>query len=172
MDSSARDALKGALDLEKKGHDYYMDIASKADNPLTQSVFFSLAAQEFIHMQRIRQLYEGQPQSEGVPSIARGEMEKQVREIFDRFTAEKREAWAMDNAAAYEYAIELERDSAAMYDKMSHDSINPGEAEFFQSLRAEENEHLAALENVSAYLGDTGNWFADEEIRVWNWMNM
>lgn len=172
MNSPARDALKGALDLEKKGHDYYMDTAGKADNPLTQSVFFSLAAQEFIHMQRIRQLYEGQPHSEGVPSIARGEMEQQVREIFDRFTAEQRKAWTMDNTEAYEYAKKLERDSAAMYDRLTQDSINPGEAEFFQSLRAEENEHLAALENVSAYLGDTGNWFAEEETRVWNWMNM
>ena len=172
MDNPAKDALKTALDMEKKGHAYYMDTAGKAENPLTQSVFFSLAAQELIHIQRIRELYEGQEEAEGVPSLAPGEMEQQVREIFDRFTAEQREAWAMDNAAAYDYAKKLERDSAVMYDRLAHESINPGETEFFEALRAEENEHLAALENVSGYLAHTGEWFAEEEIRVWNWMNM
>ena len=172
MDNPARDALKTALDLEKKGHAYYMDTARKTDNPLTQSVFFSLAAQELVHMQRIKNLYEGQQEAEGVPSIAPGEMEQAVKEIFDKFTSEQREAWAMDNAAAYEYAMKLERDAAAMYDRLVHESINPGESRFFESLRAEENKHLAALENVAGYLGWTGEWFAEEEIRVWNWMNM
>ena len=172
MNNPARDALKTALDMEKKGHAYYMDTARKAENPLTQSVFFSLAAQELVHMQRIQDLYDGTPAGEGVPSIARGEMEQAVKEIFDRFTGEQRAAWAMDNEAAYEYAMKLERDSAAMYDKLSHDSINPSEVKFFESLRAEENVHLAALENVAGYLGWSGEWFAEEEIRVWNWMNM
>ena len=172
MNNTATDALKTALDLETKGHAYYMDIASKADNPLTQSVFFSLAAQELIHMQRIKDLYEGRPDAEGVSAIAHGELEKAVQEIFDKFTSEQREAWAMDNAAAYDYAMKLERESAAMYDKFARESANPAEAQFFQSLRAEENEHLAALENVSGYLGHTGDWFAVEETRVWNWMNM
>ena len=172
MDNPAKDALKTALDMEKTGHAYYMDTATKAENPLTQSVFFSLAAQELTHIQRIKELYEGQEAGAGVPSIAQGEMEQAVKEIFDKFTGEQREAWAMDNATAYEYAMQLERDAAAMYDKLANESINPGENQFFESLRAEENDHLPALENVSGYLGHTGDWFAEDETRVWNWMNM
>lgn len=172
MDNPARDALKIALDLEKKGHAYYMDTARQAQNPLTQSVFFSLAAQELIHIQRIKELYDGEPESAGVPSIAHGELEQAVKEIFDKFTSEQRQAWTMDNGAAYEYAMKLECDAAAMYDRLAHESINPGESQFFESLRSEENEHLATLENVAGYLGWTGEWFAEEEIRVWNWMNM
>ena len=36
----------------------------------------------------------------------------------------------------------------------------------------EENDHLTVIENVYFYLTRTGDWFASQEDRVWNWMNM
>ena len=46
------------------------------------------------------------------------------------------------------------------------------EDEFFTGLKAEEGKHLEAIENVFFYLERTGDWFASNEDRVWNWMNL
>lgn len=173
-DKSARlpAALRAALDLEQRGHDYYRETASRAENPLTRMVFSALADEELQHMKRISELYEHGGSAPMTSSIPGGSPESAVKRVFERFAEQERTAWELDNESAYEYAMELERQSYALYDRLANESENSAEAEFFRNLAGQENQHLTALENVLNYLRHTGDWFAAEESRVWNWMNM
>lgn len=162
------DVLLAALDFEKRGHDYYMDIASKASSPLTKAVFSALASEELAHMRRINELHA---QTGSGEATCQSCMEEAVKDVFTRFTAQERAAWTMDNAEAYEYATNLEKDGMALYKQLAEESENPAEADFFRSLHGEESKHLEALQNVVNYLQHTGDWLAAEEGRVWNWMN-
>ena len=164
-------ALRVALDVEQRGHDYYEDIAAHAENPLTKAAFTELAAEELQHMECIRQLYDetGAGKSSSLPQ---GTMEDTVRRLFKEFEGREREAWKMDNAAAYEHATALERESYALYSRLANETESQAEREFFRKLMEEELIHLSALQNVSNYLTHTGDWFASEETHVWNWMNM
>lgn len=166
-----QDALQSALDFECRGHDYYLAVAGKAKNPLTKEVFTALAGQELIHMEKIQEVYDNLDFQGVTPHPHAGSVEKLIRGVFDRFAKEERDAWAMDQADAYEYAKDLERRSIVMYDGLAKKSDNPVEAAFFEALKAEENDHLTVIENVYFYLTRTGDWFASQEDRVWNWMN-
>jgi rubrerythrin len=169
--TTLKDALNSALNLEHVGHDYYVKIAGKAENTLTKEVFTALAGQELVHIERIQEIFNNL-QFEGVnPHAQPDEMQKMIKGIFARFSSHERSTWAMDNSEAYEYAQDLERQSIAMYDKLAGESTNPVEKQFFDELSREENYHLNALENVFFFLQRTGDWFDHEESRVWNWMN-
>ena len=165
------EALRAAIDLEQRGHDYYAGIATHADNPLTKVVFSSLADEELQHMERARQLYEETGAGE-TPSVPLGSVEEVVRAIFEESDWSKRKTWRMDNAAAYDHATELERESIALYGKLAEETESPAEKGFFLRMQEEEMGHLSALQNVSNYLEHTADWFASQEIQVWNWMNM
>jgi len=43
LDDNLKKVLEAALELERKGHKYYIDISRKAENPLTKILFASLA---------------------------------------------------------------------------------------------------------------------------------
>ena len=172
MGDKQKEAHRAALDFEQRGHDFYMATAGKARNPLTKEVFTGLAGQELVHMEKIQEVYENLDFEGVAPSAQTGNMERFIRGVFDRFAKEERDTWAMDNAEAYDYAKDLERRSIVMYDKLAGESGTPVEKRFFEALRAEEVDHLNVIENVYFFLTRTGDWFASEEDRVWNWMNM
>lgn len=165
------EALRAAIDLEQRGHDYYAGIAADANNPLTKAVFSSLAEEELRHMERARQLYDESGAGE-TPSVPLSSVEDAVRVIFEGSDWSKRKTWRMDNAAAYDHATELERDSIALYGRLAEQTESPAERGLFLRLQEEEQGHLSALQNVSNYLEHTADWFASEEIKIWNWMNM
>jgi rubrerythrin len=171
VQTTMHEALKSALELEAKGFEYYRDVAEKAKNPLTTEVFKALADQELVHMETIQKMYD----SANLEGVTLGDqdlgMEKMIRSMFGRFSSQQRKAWEMDNSEAYDYAKELERGSIALYTKLAGESDNPQEKTFFESLTRAEESHLNALDNVSFYLMQTGDWFASDEGRVWNWMN-
>ncbi len=169
--TTMHEALKNALDLEVKGFEYYREVAEKAKNPLTAEVFKALADQELVHMEYIQKVYDfGLLENVVLEEDDLG-METMIRGMFGRFSRQERQAWAMDNLEAYEYAKELERGSITLYKNLACESENPQEKAFFESLMDAEVSHLNALDNVSFYLTRTGDWFAEDEDHVWNWMN-
>lgn len=168
---SIQEELKSALDFERTGHDYYASVAEKVKNPLTKEVFSALAGQELVHMERIQEIFDNL-KAEGVqPHVHAEGIEQMVQRILKQFTTHERDAWEMDNAEAYEYAQDLERQGIAMYNRLAEESLGSVEKQFFKALSEEEFFHLTALQNVYFYLERTGDWFGSEEGRVWNWMN-
>lgn len=165
------EAYTASLDMESKGHKYYEKIAAEATNTLTKAVFTSLANEELWHIDRIHELYEraGECIADSHPP---GTVEDAVKDVLKRFESKERDVWKMDNAEAYKYAMNLERDGMALYEKLADESKTPDETLFFKRLQTEEGKHLEAIENVFFYLERTGDWFASQEDRVWNWMNM
>lgn len=166
-----KDALNSALDLESSGHDYYARVAKEATNPLTKEVFTGLAGQELIHAERIQEIYDNLHFEGVTPHAHTSDMERMIKGIFARFSSRERQTWEMDNAKAYEYAQQLERESIEMYTDLARKSTNPVEKQFFEELANEEYHHLTALQNVYFYLERNGDWFASDEAHVWNWMN-
>lgn len=172
MGDGLKEELCSALDFEQRGYDFYLATARKSENPLTKEVFSGLAGQELIHMERIQEVYNNLDFTGVAPSPQTGNMERFIHSVFDKFAKQDRDTWSIDNTEAYDFAKDLERRSIAMYDKLAGESDDPVRKGFFEALRAEEVQHLTAIENVYFYLTRTGDWFATQEDRVWNWMNL
>ena len=49
---------KFAIDLEKKGYDFYSITAARTSNPLAASTLASLAERELDHIEKIREFYK------------------------------------------------------------------------------------------------------------------
>ncbi len=77
-----------------------------------------------------------------------------------------------DSADVLKKAMELERKSYELYTASMDRAASEDEKSFYDKLRQQEEKHYEALENVYYYLTQTGDWFAQDENKAWNWMNL
>ena len=171
MSEQVPEVIQQALDFEEKGASYYQDKAKDAKNPLVKRLFLGLAVEENQHQMRIHEIYQAMKAGEEFPPNTTGhKLEDSIRTYFKSLS--KEELKLEDNVEALTVAMDLERRGYAMYQDAAAKSSSTTEKEFFKSMQKEEGDHLNALENVYYFLTDTEDWFANEESKVWNWMNI
>lgn len=167
-----KEALKKALEFEEEGYGFYKKISLEINQPLAKRLFESLAQQEKEHMERINKIYK-EIQKGGDPEIEddgeSSQIENEVKKIFEALDETKRKA-PLDHIEGYKLAMEMEKKGLNMYKKNEENSTGKLKA-FFNALKREEQQHLTALENVYFYLTKPGDWLAEDESRIWNWMN-
>ena len=171
--AKALSSLEFSAALEVKGVNFYLKLAQKSANALTKKLFYSLAVEEVIHAQKIDEMY-GIINNENKGSVSfpknMPKIEATLKEFFRKANkpALKKEA---ANISGYETAMELEKKSYKIYSDFSKKANSAAEKKFFEFLMNEEKGHLEALMNVYRYLTQPGDWMAEEEGKVWNWMN-
>ncbi|MCK8816837.1 ferritin family protein [Natroniella sulfidigena] len=161
-----------AIELEKKGHEYYQKHAATAENPLAKKVLSSLASQELDHIDDIKEIAEGKKLFDPDSDQAIDDLEAEVKEVFNNFSKQERQGWKAENKKVYEHAMKLEKDIYETYQQLAEEAEDEDQKKFFQSLMKEESKHLEAIENVYFYLTKPKEWLAQEESKVWNWMNL
>jgi rubrerythrin len=96
-----------------------------------------------------------------------------VREVFEKFTASERKGWKSQNSDVYEHAMQLEKESYELYQKLHNTATTAAGRDFFKALMDMENGHHAALQNVHFYLTDTADYnHESESASGWNWMTL
>ena len=162
---------KMAIELEKKGHDFYTQIAAKTENPLAKSTLSSLAEREIEHLNKVKEFYQNLTgekklasdwlKSVETPPRKEALLAPILKKLADSLSQEfKTEA---DINQAYQIAEGLERDSYSLYDKISNENSDETTKKFYAALAAEEREHYAILEDTLQYLNNPGDWFKKEE---------
>ncbi|HAM37951.1 MAG: hypothetical protein A2474_03340 [Elusimicrobia bacterium RIFOXYC2_FULL_34_12] len=169
------DSLEFALNFEKKGTILYLDMARKNKNILSKQLFYSLASQEVDHAKKADDTYEilnknikdkSISLSKNLPSV-----ELSLKEFFAK--AKKIDLRKdVKNITGYELAMDMEITGYNAYRNFYKSTKNEIEIKLFEQLMAQEKEHLDSLRNVYYYLTDTGNWFEEEESKIWSWMNI
>lgn len=162
---------KLAIELEKKGYDFYSQTAAKTNNPLAVSTLTSLAERELEHLNRIKEFYQNLSGEKKLPgdwlkgvvvSPTKEQLLKNILLKLKKSLKKKFETQA-DINAAYKIAEGLERDSYNLYDKIAKASHDKIAKKFFAALAQEENEHYSILEETLQYLNNPGDWFKKEE---------
>ena len=165
-----RESLELAIDLEKEGHDYYLEQAKDPENPMVEKVLKSLASQELDHIEVIKDISEGKPVSAG--DLPKTDMEGQVKKVFDQFSDQEKKNWKAERTSVYEHALELEEKLYNLYKELAEETEDKEEKEFFKAIMGEENKHYESIQNVLYYITDHDRWMADKEGEVWGWMNV
>jgi rubrerythrin len=162
---------KLAIELEKKGYDFYMQTAAKTNNPLAKSTLVSLADRETEHLEKITEFYknltgeqklksdwlkgvEVPPTKEAILKTILLKLKKNLDKKFET---------QADINEAYKVAEGLEKDSYTLYDKVSKENEDEIAKKFYAALAEEEKEHYAILEETLQYLNNPGDWFKKEE---------
>nr|PZN03700.1 MAG: rubrerythrin [Bacillota bacterium] len=166
-----KEILEKALEFEEEGYDYYMKIASQVANPLAKRLFQSLAFQEKKHKEVIKDIYEAH--NFDLVKDYKSDPEAIERELKDLFShlEESEKTIPLDHIEGYRLAMDMEKRGYEMYRKFYQEAQSEAERKFFQALMNEEREHLNSLDNVYRFLTGTEEWYAEEESKVWNWMN-
>jgi rubrerythrin len=162
---------KLAIELEKKGFDFYTQTAAKTKNPLAASTLNGLAQRELDHLEKIKEFYknltgEEKLGSDWLKSIeVPPRKEELLRTILNKLkgSLEKKFETEKDINEAYKIAEGLERDSYTLYEKISKESSDEIAKKFYAALALEEREHYAILEDTLQYLDNPGDWFKKEE---------
>ncbi len=164
------DSLELAVKLEEEGYEYYKQAAAETDNKLSKSVLESLAQQELDHKETFQEIAEGK----GIISedVQHENIETEIKEVFENLSDKEQEAWKEEEVEVYEQAMEMEKKIYNLYQEMVKESDDETEIEFLKALMEEENKHQESLQNVLYYMTQNEYWLADEESKVWNWMNI
>ncbi|HOK80512.1 MAG TPA: ferritin family protein [bacterium] len=157
-----------AVDFETKGVNLYMSLASKTSNLLGKELFYSLAEQEVQHARLIEKMYIASNIQQLVTNTS--DIETELKEFWEgaqKLNLKKDPG----DLSGYELAMEMEQKSISSYQSFLEKSDSEQERIFLKWVIEEEKKHLDALRNVYYYLSNTGDWFQNEESKIWNWMN-
>lgn len=162
---------KLAIELEKKGYDFYVLTAANTQNPLAASTLNSLAERELIHLEKVKEFYKNITGEEklagdwlkGVEIPPRKEelliaILNKLKQSLDRKFETQQEI-----NEAYKIAEGLEKDSYDLYHKISKETTDEIAKKFYAALALEEKDHYAILEETLEYLNNPGDWFKKEE---------
>ncbi len=166
------EAVQGAVNFERKGVSFYMELASQTENRLGRRLFYTLAKEEVEHILIIddirRKLDKGE--ALGQDPLMKTTIEEQMKEYFSAFKVEQLQEKKMSNLDGYEMAMDIENKGFEMYDKFFREAEDEKTRDFFKKMKEEEKRHFDALQNVYYYLTDRDHWFSETESKVWNWM--
>jgi len=162
---------KLAIELEKKGYDFYVQTAAKTSNPLARSTLESLADREAEHLAKITEFHknltgEQKLKSDWLKGVELPpKKEELLRPILQKLkaTLDKEFKTEQDINDAYKIAEGLERDSYNLYLKIAKENENGTTKKFYSALAAEEQEHYEILDETLQYLNNPGDWFKKEE---------
>jgi rubrerythrin len=162
---------KLAIELEKKGYDFYSQTAAQTANPLAASTLSGLAERELEHIDKIKEFYESltsehKLRSDWLKSVdVPPTKEELLRPILLKLKESLGRKFESDSDVneAYKIAEGLERDTYNLYDKISKETTDETAKKFYAALAFEEREHYAILEETLSYLNNPGDWFKKEE---------
>ncbi len=167
-----QEAVNGAINFERKGVSFYMELAAQTENRLGRRLFYTLAKEEVEHILIIddirRRLDRGEKADQELD--LKTTIEEQMKEYFGAFNPEQMQEKSMSNLDGYEMAMEIENRGYEMYDRFLQEATEERAQEFFKKMKEEEKRHFEALQNVYYYLTNRDHWHSESESAVWNWM--
>lgn len=159
--------LDKALEMEKKGKDFYEKAAASCKNEIGREVFQTLRRDEDIHIARIVDIYNALAKGSAwnaewkVHSFSHGDLS-----VFFTDLARKHDAHTTADAgdlAALEIGIDFELGSVAFYEHALTASKDAIERDFIGRMIVEEKTHHTILEDAKLYLTDPSSWFREHE---------
>jgi len=159
--------LNLALAKEEKGRAFYKNAVAKCSSELGKDMFRSLMADEGIHIQRIKQIYDslvkGQKWSSEWKShtVENEDLQKLFRDRMAKLGPKvKSDSGDLD---ALQIGLEMERGAVNFYEEQLAKAIETLERDFIACMLAEERGHYAALNDVKLYFEDPESWFTEKE---------
>jgi rubrerythrin len=163
-------SLNTAIKTEKDGRDFYLEAARRAANPLAQSVFGHLAAEELVHIELIQKFYDSLKATgtcQEVESSLKAPETPQTRmkNVFEKARQNMDQEVKADTASleAYKKAMEFEQKAYDMYQKLVESSGDCMAEKLYRFMMEQENQHYVFLKETHDYLEKPGDWFLRQE---------
>ncbi len=159
--------LKTALEMERKGKEFYDNAADACKTQLGREIFSMLAAEEEVHIERIKTIYnsleERQQWTDEWLNVKKAHAS--IKNIFKELIARYKVHLKTDvsDIEALDVGIDLESKSVSFYEKEFEGASDEMEKKFAEKMVAEEKSHLSVLKDTKFYLMDPAAYFTEKE---------
>lgn len=159
-------ALEIAMKLEEDGKKFYMDAGEKAPDIFTKEMFESLAKDEDVHLEKVKEVYQRLKEEKKWPRLVTsiGDV-VEIKAVFpkdaqdSKITQEK----IPGQLEILKLGIEMEEKIFELYNGLAEKASDPFEVRFFVALVHEERGHYLSLCDYREYLEDPVGWFSMKE---------
>ncbi len=164
MDNKALDILKSAILLEKRGYEFYKNVAEQTPNPTVKEFFMHMANEETEHCEVLAAQFKsfketGEFQQDKLPSEDSNSVDTKVltKKLKDEISS------ASYEAAAIAAAMSMEKAAIALYRDRMNSTNDPDEKALYKWLVEFEDGHLDDLAAIDKELQekiwyDNGFW--------------
>lgn len=163
--------LEGAIKMEEDGRKFYLKSSAAAKNAVAKKLLSSLADQESLHIERIREIHDGLKGEKDWNDFSKTISEtakKKLALVFKPLSASEKKRLKADpsNLEALKISMKKETNSYDYYDKQSRETGIRIAKVFYDRLKKEEEHHYELLEEAYSLLSDSASWFVKQEGRV------
>lgn len=160
--ATAIEALRQSLQLEQRGHKFYLDAAARTTDQRGQEMFRSLADDELKHLQAIQRQLEALTAGQtwvtiGATSTKPLDLEQDLLPP-DKETLEKTISANTSDIEALHFALAFENDAYNLYRKAAKETTNPAGKAMYEWLTQQELDHFNLLMLNYDYLATSGHW--------------
>ena len=167
LNVSVKEALAAAIEMEKKGYNFFSETARKADEELAKEVFNFLAAEVLNHIKAIekfnQEFLSGETidTDELIAEMKENKPRKTINELFKNLSGTvPLEGTDLD---AYKFAMDFERKGGEFYKKAEAEATDPGAKKLFDFLVGEEQNHFKIVESCLLYFENPEEFFHQRE---------
>lgn len=162
QETTAMDALKRAMELERKGRKFYTEAAERTVDPNGKAMFTTLASDEAAHLQTLNRQLQSLSSGKGwVQETGARERPKGLDQPLlppDKATMEQRISTSANDIDALHFALEFEHNSHTMYAQAAASISDPAGKAVYEYLADLERGHFNLLMANYEYLATYGHW--------------
>jgi rubrerythrin len=159
------DALRKAEQIEIDGKAWYLKLAEASVNTRGRALFRLLAAEEDVHREDFRRIYEAARDGREAPASSTAVADcTRLRHLFSQ-SAPDLEAEIKATSGeleAIETAVRMEQGGLDHYRKLAAGEKDPATRRFYQALIRQEESHKSALLDYKAYVTDPEGWLVSK----------
>jgi rubrerythrin len=158
-----KEALAMAIEMEKKGQEFYKMTAERASDKLTRSVFEFLANEELKHIEAIKNFYDAEIAGTKtdfngtIGNYSPNSAKRAIKRLFDGL--DKKAPADKPDLEAYRFGRDFEKNGEKFYREAAAEATDPQVKKLFEFLIEEEMRHFQMIDDSLAYLEDSGEWF-------------
>lgn len=161
-------ALEMAVEMERRGYDFYKKCAAKSGDALGKKVFEALAEDENRHIGAINCYCAEVADRSETPRLCDAispHKPIKMRVIFGKREVEllKNVAPDTDELRAYEIAMKMENDGYGFYKKSLTETADANAKDLYEFLLLEEKSHFDLISSTYELMKNPAGWFIKDE---------
>jgi rubrerythrin len=153
------DIYEFAMQMEKDGRDFYLDLAKKTSNSGLKNILTMMADSEAKHYN----VFLSMKKNDKTQYTADTEILTKVKNIFIKMKEEKEFDLDVSQVELYKNALEIEKKNQNFYIEKADEERDQSRKEIFLKIADEEKSHCVLLENMIGFVSQPDSWLEDSE---------
>ena len=160
------EAIRTAIQMEKEGHAFFHQAAEKTNNKLGKEMFERLAAEEIVHMETFRKMFDSMSDTEDWRAVASELKSVTTPPLFSEAKNKMKAEREPGEVEALRQAMEIERNAIEFFNDAKSKTNDETAKEIFEKIRQEEEYHHALLQAQYDSVTNSGYWLDVAEFRM------